>query len=254
MAGIEHGRRRLLAGALAATAIVGVGGCGAVGEALGTRVDRYDTACALLVDGSGSGGDAPDGFDALAKLETALPAFLADLECRTLAYAPITRASEGSICQAEPIDLDPDADSTLERDDVRAAQRAVAGGRAVELLDCAREHSPGSDVLGALDRVSRSAPDDGEPFHVLVVSDFVQRDGSFVLPGEDLTTPESRAEVIDGLGDRGRLPELPATTVYPTGYGMRLSQDSDAYEDFDAFWTELLEGRVGADVDTGYQH
>ncbi|UED87449.1 hypothetical protein [Streptomyces profundus] len=254
MAGTDRVGRRLTAAALAATALAWTAGCGAVGDALGTRVDRYDTACALLIDGSGSGGEAPDGFDARAKLETALPAFLSDLECRTLAYAPITRASEGSICQAEPIDLDPDADSTLERDDVRAAQQAVAGGRAVELLDCAREHSPGSDVLGALDRVSTAAPDGGDPFHVLVVSDFVQRDGSFTLPREDLTTRESRAAVIDGLGERGRLPELTATTVYPSGYGMRLSQDSDAYEDFDAFWTELLEGRVGADVDTGYQH
>ncbi|RMI29222.1 hypothetical protein [Streptomyces triticirhizae] len=249
-------RTRRLAGLAVAATVAGAAtaGCGALGEALGTSVDRYDAACALLVDGSGSGGEAPDGFDAEAKLASSLPDFLADRECRTLAYAPITRASEGSLCQAEPLDLDPDADATLDRDELRAAQRAVASGRALELLECAREHSPGSDVIGALDRVSTAAPEDGEAFSVLVVSDFVQRDSSFELPHEDLTTPESRAALIDDLAERGRLPDgLSGATIYPSGYGMRLSRDSDAYADFDAFWTELLEGRVGADVDPTYQ-
>lgn len=256
--GARHpGPRRLPAALGVATAAVTLAagaGCGAVGDALGTSVDRYDTACALLVDGSGSAEAAPEGFDAEAKLATALPDFLADQECRTLAYAPITRASQGSLCQAEPLDLDPDADATHDREDVRDTQRTIAGGRALELLECAREHEPGSDVLGALARAATSLPADGGPLLVLVVSDFVQRDGSFTLPDADLTTPESRAALLDDLAERGRLTRLPGATVYPTGYGMRYDRDSDAYADFDAFWTELLEGRVGADVDTTYQY
>ncbi|TDC80101.1 hypothetical protein [Streptomyces hainanensis] len=251
---LARGRRTTLpAAALAAALTAGATGCGAVGQALGTSVDRYSAACALLVDGSGSGVPAPEGFDAEAKLHSTLPDFLQDLDCRTLAFAPITGASQFSSCQAEGVDLDPDADSTLDRDDVRAAQRAVAEGVATELLDCARTTESGSDVLGALSRVADSAPEDGEAFHILVVSDFIQSNLEPGLTEQDLTTPESRAALIDLLAEQGRVPSLADAVVYPAGYGMWFSRDPEDYADFDAFWTELLEGRADADVDDAYR-
>ncbi|MDT0318975.1 hypothetical protein [Streptomyces millisiae] len=259
MAAHHTGSRRRALGAalpaatLAAALVVGTTGCGAIGEALGTSVDRYSAACAVVVDGSGSGDPAPEGFDAEVKLHTTLPDFLADLECGTLAFAPITSASQFSSCQAEEVELDPEGDPTLDREEVRAAQRAVAEGVATELLDCARTTQPGSDVLGALNRVSGSAPGDGEAFHILVVSDFIQSDVGSGLDEQDLTTPESRAAVIDGLAEQGRLPRLADAVVYPAGYGMRFSRQPADYADFDAFWTELLEGRADADVDDTYR-
>ncbi|RKN46694.1 hypothetical protein [Streptomyces hoynatensis] len=247
--------RHPLVAALLAAAALAATGCDQLGQALGTDVDRYTTACAVLVDGSGSGQeDAAHGFAAEEKLNVALPEFLRDLECRTLAFAPITRASAGSTCQQETLDLDPDARSTDDRDQLREVWRSVALDQARELLSCARNRQPGSDVLGALDRVGQAAPDGAEAFHILVVSDFMQADGSFQLHADQVQTPESRAGALDTLEAQGRLPRLPeTTTVYPAGYGMRFSDDPAAYEGFDAFWSELLEERVKIDVSFDYR-
>jgi hypothetical protein len=248
----RHGTIRGTGAIVMATALA-ASGCSAVGEALGTSTDRYQAACALVVDGSGSGEAPPEGFDARAKMLAALPDFLGGTECRTLTFAPITAASEGSVCQADPLDLDPDADARTGRDEVRAAQRAVAHGQAVDLLECAREHEPGSDVLGALDRISAAAPADGAPLHILVVSDFVQQDVELQLPDEDLSTAEARTALIDRIDGAGRLPAVTGAVVHPVGFGMRYSEQPAAYADFEAFWTELLEGRVEADVDSTYR-
>ncbi|MEO3753745.1 hypothetical protein [Streptomyces sp. B6B3] len=250
----NRGAALLLAGVGALCALCATG-CGQVGEALGTSSDRYATACAVVIDGSGSGQEGPEGFDAEEKLNTALPRFLQDRECRTLAFAPITLASEFSDCQQETLDLDPDAEATDDREEVRAAWRAVAAEQARDLLACARRQQPaGSDVLGALDRISHAAPGGDEPFDVLVVSDFIQWDRSFQLRANELTTAESRTAAIDELADQGRLPGLPdTTTVFPSGYGMRFSDDPAEYEGFDAFWTELLEERVNTHVSFDYR-
>ncbi|MDT0309011.1 hypothetical protein RM780_18895 [Streptomyces sp. DSM 44917] len=248
--------RTRTAGGLLALALLGAAttACG-LSEALGLRgPERYTAACAVLVDGSGSAAAAPEGFDGREKLRTALPDFLAERECRTLAFAPITAASQGSECQEPELEMDPDADSTDDRDQLREVRRVIAMEQAERLLDCAQERDPGSDVLGALARVADAAPADAEAYHVLVVSDFAQHDASFVLGSTDLSTPEARAEAMDGLAADGRLPQLPAgTVVYPAGYGMRYSDDPAAYDDFDAFWRELLQERGEADVDLAYR-
>lgn len=245
-------RAGLLAAVLTLMTSFTTAGCAQIWEALGTDPERYSAACALAVDGSGSAEAAPRGFGARAKLETALPDFLAETDCRTLAFAPITHASEGSLCQKDTLDLDPEADATSNRDQVRDDMRVVAQGLALELLDCARQHDSGSDVLGALARIADARPADGESFHILVVSDFVQWDAGLTLPAEDLTTADSRAAIIDELEAQGRLPRLAGATVYPAGFGMRYSEQPDAYQDFEAFWTELLEGRVKANVDSAH--
>ncbi|SFD25903.1 hypothetical protein [Streptomyces aidingensis] len=226
-------------------------GCQALGI---TGPERYEESCGVLVDGSGSAQPYPEGFDGEILLDETLPDFLADRTCRTLSFGPITNASAGSTCRAEPLDLDPDGDAHTDREELRASLRAAALGRARELLACARSREPGSDVLGALDRVAGDRPGGDGTLHLLVISDFRQYDTEFRVGEHDLTTPESRAAVLDLLAEDGRLPDLSGVRVYPVGYGMRMSDEPGAYGDFDAFWTELLEGRSGADVDHGYRN
>ncbi|GDY50905.1 hypothetical protein SVIO_015280 [Streptomyces violaceusniger] len=86
-----------------------------------------------------------------------------------------------------------------------------------------------------------------------MVSDFDQGDTDFRLGRQDLSTAASRRTVIDGFLKSHGEPELSGADIYPVGYGMKYGTDTSRYEQFNSFWTELLEGRVKAHVHTTYR-
>ncbi|MGW6456741.1 hypothetical protein ACWF94_12595 [Streptomyces sp. NPDC055078] len=240
------GRRGLTAAALALAVA-------ATATACSEEPKRYDRACGIVVDGSGSAGSAPGGFDAKAKLKAKLDPFLKDSECRTAYFAPITRVSQASPCQVSPLDLDPDLSDTADRDRTRTSLRAVALSSALKMLTCAQKQEPGSDVIGGLSRIALSKKSPKEAFDVFVVSDFEQNDPDFKMGKQDLTTVASRKTIIDGLLSSHGTPALADARVYPVGYGMRFRTNTARYQQFNAFWTEILEGRVKASVHTTYR-
>ncbi|WP_030824393.1 hypothetical protein [Streptomyces hygroscopicus] len=244
---IRNRRRALPAALVLAVAAAGTA-CGSDGPS------RYSRTCGVVVDGSGSAAASRTGFDAEAKLRATLQKFLADSKCRKTSFAPITKVSAASKCQVSPLDLDPDGSKTADRERTRATMRAVALSNAVKLLHCAQKQEPGSDVLGGLSRIALARPSgEDASFHVLVVSDFDQADTDFRLGRQDLSTAAGRGRVIDGLLTSHGRPKLSGADLYPVGYGMKYGTDTARYERFDAFWTELLEGRVKAHVHSAYR-
>lgn len=234
--------RRLAAVPLAGAVLLACSGC------FWDRTPaRYTAACGVVLDGSGSG----TVFNAEAKLKQYLDQFLRDRQCRTLSYAPITVNSGASKCTTPTRDLDPDADETTDRDALRNEERVQAAKEAETLLHCATVTDPGSDVYGALMRIGTTRPSATQPFYVLVDSDFVQADKTMWLGGENLSTAASRQAVSDRLTATG-LPALSGATVYPTGFGMSLQDTPGQYQQFKQFWTDLLQGRVKANVDYRY--
>ncbi|MDW6061509.1 hypothetical protein SAZ11_30155 [Streptomyces sp. FXJ1.4098] len=224
-------------------------------DAVSNEPKRYSQACGVVVDGSGSAAANKTGFDAEAKLKATLNTFLSDNKCRKTSFAPITKVSQASKCQVSPLDLDPDTSKTADRDRTRKAMRAVALSSAQKLLRCAQDEEPGSDVLGGLSRIALTKPSGGddESFDVLVVSDFDQGDPDFRLGRQDLSTAASRAKTIDAFLKSHHEPELSGADIYPVGYGMKYHTDTARYDQFNSFWTELLEGRVKAHVHTTYR-
>ncbi|NUH39836.1 hypothetical protein HUF15_24295 [Streptomyces samsunensis] len=245
----QHGnRRRALPAALVLALAAAATACGS------DEPSRYSQTCGVVVDGSGSADASRTGFDAEAKLKATLQTFLSDKKCRKTSFAPITKVSEASKCQVSPLDLDPDTSKTADRERTRTAMRAVALSNALKLLRCAQKEEPGSDVLGGLSRIALSKPSgDDASFDVLVVSDFDQGDTDFRLGRQDLSTATSRRTVIDDFLKSHGKPKLSGADVYPVGYGMKYHTDTSRYEQFNAFWTELLEGRVKAHVNTTYR-
>jgi hypothetical protein len=221
-------------------------------SAFSNEPSRYTLACGVVLDGSGSAASGPNGFDAEAKTKAKLDTFLSGRKCRTVAFAPITKVSQTSPCQANPVNLDPDVSDATDREGTRAGMRAIALSQALKMLHCAQQRDPGSDVLGGLSRIALAKPSGGKAFDVLVVSDFDQGDTDFRLGDQDLSTATSRGTVIDRfLSDNGK-PALSGADVYPVGYGMSYERTS-RFPQFDAFWTELLEGRLKAHVHTDYR-
>ncbi|MER6916532.1 hypothetical protein ABT354_33175 [Streptomyces sp. NPDC000594] len=248
-AGSMKGAALALAGSLAL--LPALAGCGLLEE---EEVKRHTLACGVVLDGSGSGGKDRKGFDADAKLKDSLDRFLTDTGCGTLSFGPITRASRSSKCQANQMELDPDLPASQDREHFRGRLREDAMREAKKMLACAKGDRPGSDVLGALDRITIHRPDDGKgSYAVLVVSDFQQRDDEFRIDDEDLTTEKKRDAAAGRLLDSHGTPRLKGMDVYPVGYGMKYGADPSSYRHFDAFWTALLEGRLGADVHTTYR-
>ncbi|WP_231634080.1 hypothetical protein, partial [Streptomyces clavuligerus] len=264
-------RRAAPALVLVLTTLLTGSACGLLNE----ESERYTRACGVVVDGSGSGSAGRTGFDARAKLRGSLERFLTDTGCRTLAFAPITRASQSSKCQANTVDLDPELAATEDREHYRGQLRADALKTAGELLTCAQRQRPGSDVVGALSRMAQHRPSGERPaegsgegtgtgpdtgpggrkgsFAVLVVSDFEQNDDDFTMSGQNLATEQGRAEAIGRLLSSNGTPDLSGADLYPVGYGMKHKTRPAAYQRFDAFWTELLEGRLKARVHTTYR-
>ncbi|MER7791568.1 hypothetical protein [Streptomyces sp. NPDC097640] len=243
-------RRALPAALVLALAATAATAC----DAVSNEPKRYSQACGVVVDGSGSAAATKTGFDAKAKLEATLNTFLSDNKCRKTSFAPITKVSQASKCQVSPLDLDPDTSKTADRDRTRKAMRAVALSSALKLLRCAQEQEPGSDVLGGLSRVALTKPSgDDDSFDVLVVSDFDQGDPDFRLGRQDLSTAASRGKTIDAFLKSHHKPELSGADIYPVGYGMKYGADTARYDQFNSFWTELLEGRVKARVHTTYR-
>ncbi|GAA2260418.1 hypothetical protein GCM10010232_59490 [Streptomyces amakusaensis] len=221
---------------------------------LNDEPERHTRACGVVVDGSGSAAATKDGFDAEAKLRAKLEKFLADNECRTTYFAPITRVSQASKCQISEIDLDPDLPGTADRDRTRTALRAAALTGARKLLKCAQKEEPGSDVIGGLARIALSRPSgEDRSFSLLVVSDFQQNDPEFRLGRQDLSTGARREAAVDALLKSHDIPDLAGTDIHPVGYGMKFDTKTSRYRQFDAFWTELLEGRMKARVHTTYR-
>ncbi|MFE0043007.1 hypothetical protein [Streptomyces albireticuli] len=216
------------------------------------KPEALKTPCAAVLDGSGS-GSAKDGFDAKAKLDATIVPFMKKQGCATMAFAPITRASKASRCRVGDVDLDPPAKST---DDVAAIRqeamvRAVAGART--MLKCAQETESGSDILGGLARAAEAMPSGGGRAALLVVSDFEQADPEFSLTPDSISTPAARKSAVEELiGPRG-VPKLSGMDVYPVGYGMSREAKPSEYEPFDAFWTEIMEGRAKARVHDDYR-
>ncbi|MER5766902.1 hypothetical protein [Streptomyces sp. NPDC001985] len=242
-------RRSLPLALLLALATTATASCG-----FNDEPERWSQACGVVVDGSGSAAATKDGFDAKAKLDAKLAGFLADNKCRRTAFAPITRVSQASKCQVGEVDLDPDLPGTADRDRTRTALRAAAVAGARKLLACAQKEEPGSDVIGGLSRIALSRPDRGDTsFEVLVVSDFQQNDPEFRMGRQDLSTAAKREAVIDDLLSSHDIPKLDGADIHPVGYGMKFDTKSSRYRQFDAFWTELLEGRIKARVHTTYR-
>ncbi|MGW5422578.1 hypothetical protein [Streptomyces sp. NPDC003943] len=216
------------------------------------KPEALDTACAVVVDGSGS-GSAKSGFDAKAKLDATIVPFMKDRHCGSMAFAPITGSSQASPCRVSDVDLDPPAQTT---DDVTAIRqeaqvRAVVGART--MLTCAQKTNSGSDVLGGLARGARAMPSGGGPKALLVVSDFEQWDQQFGLTAKSIATPEARKTAVEKLlGPRG-VPPLSGMDVYPVGYGMSRQAKPGEYEPFNAFWTEIMVERGKARVHDDYR-
>ncbi|MFD6323039.1 hypothetical protein ACFWOL_09215 [Streptomyces sp. NPDC058442] len=213
--------------------------------------DPLTTPCGVVVDGSGS-GSSEGGFDAEAKLKSSLLPFLDEQKCGTVEFAPITRSSKSSPCQVAEVDLDPPGSETTDQDSARAKARGVAGKKALEELECARTQD-GSDVWGALDRISEAMPGDGPDARLLVVSDFAQTDKEFRISRADLSTAQKRETVLDTLVKQRGLPGLKGMHVYPVGLGMQYDGRPSESEDFEAFWAEMLEGRAQAHVHYDYR-
>lgn len=247
-------RRVTVRRGLPAALVLALAAAGTACDAMSNEPERYSQACGIVVDGSGSALDTKTGFDAEAKLTARLDTFLKDRKCRKTSFAPITKVSMASKCQVSPLDLDPDGSKTSDRDRTRKALRAVALSSATKLLHCAQKQEPGSDVLGGLSRIALTKPSgDDASFDVLVVSDFDQGDPDFRLGRQDLSTEASREKTADGFLKSHGTPELSGADIYPVGYGMKYHTDTSRYEQFNAFWTEVLEGRVKAHVHTDYR-
>ncbi|MFF8960404.1 hypothetical protein [Streptomyces sp. NPDC014894] len=244
------GVRRVLPVALALVLpVAGSASCG-----LNDEPDRHSQTCGVVVDGSGSAAATKDGFDAKAKLNAKLEKFLSDNGCRTTYFAPITRVSQASKCQVAEVDLDPDLPGTADRERTRTALRGAALVSAQKLLRCAQREEPGSDVIGGLSRIALSRPDgDDRSFKLLVVSDFQQNDPEFRMGRRDLATEDKRRAAIDDLLKSHDTPDLSGADIHPVGYGMKFDTKTSRFRQFDAFWTELLEGRVKARVHTTYR-
>ncbi|WP_234328197.1 hypothetical protein [Streptomyces sp. NRRL S-37] len=217
-----------------------------------SQPDPLTTPCGVVVDGSGSGAATAKGFDAEAKLKNSLMPFLEEQQCGTVEFAPITRSSKSSSCQVAEVDLDPPGSETTDQESARAASRVVAGKKALEELECARTQN-GSDVWGALDRISEMMPGDGPDAKLLVVSDFDQADKEFRISRSDLSTARKRETVIDTLVEQRGLPGLKGMHVYPVGLGMQYNGRPSESEDFEAFWAQMLEGRAQAHVHYDYR-
>ncbi|MEU1667456.1 hypothetical protein ABZ547_28510 [Streptomyces sparsogenes] len=248
-------RRATSRRALPAALVLALAAAGTACDAMSNEPERYSQACGIVVDGSGSALDTKTGFDAEAKLTARLDTFLKDRKCRKTSFAPITKVSMASKCQVSPLDLDPDGSKTSDRDRTRKALRAVALSSAIKLLHCAQKQEPGSDVLGGLSRIALTKPSGGDnaSFDVLVVSDFDQGDPDFRLGRQDLSTEASREKTADGFLKSHGKPELSGADIYPVGYGMKYHTDTARYEQFNAFWTEVLERRMKAHVHTDYR-
>ncbi|MGW0792535.1 hypothetical protein ACWD04_31040 [Streptomyces sp. NPDC002911] len=217
-----------------------------------SQPDPLTIPCGVVIDGSGSGSATEKGFNAEAKLKNSLMPFLEEQKCGTVEFAPITRSSKASSCQVSNVDLDPPGSETTNQDSARAKSRGVAGRKALEELECARTQN-GSDVWGALDRISETMPGDGPDAKLLVVSDFAQADKEFKISRADLSTAQKRETALDTLVKQRGLPGLKGMHVYPVGLGMQYDGKPSESEDFEAFWAEMLEGRAQAHVHDDYR-
>ncbi|WP_101256796.1 hypothetical protein [Streptomyces barkulensis] len=217
-----------------------------------SQPDPLTTPCGVVVDGSGSGASNEKGFDAEAKLKSTLLPFLEEQGCGTVEFAPITRSSQSSSCRVERVDLDPPHKETTDQKSLRARARTTAAGRALEELECARTQG-GSDVWGALDRIGEEMPPKGPAAKLLVVSDFAQTDPDFRISRADLSTARQREETIDSLVEERGIPAIKGMDIYPVGLGMQYDSRPGEAEDFQAFWTEVLEGRARARVHHDYK-
>ncbi|MER8048040.1 hypothetical protein [Streptomyces sp. NPDC094032] len=229
-----------------AAVLIAATGCSSKGA------DQLDAACAVVLDGSGS-GSAARGFDAKAKLDATIVPFMKEQRCRSLAYAPITSSSKASPCRANDVDLDPATESTDDVEAIRHEARVRAVRAAHTMLDCASRTDGGSDVLGGIARAAETlGPGDGRRA-LLVISDFEQYDPEFALTAKSIATPEARTKSIDTLMRSRGVPPLTGMDVFPVGYGMNRKAKPSAYEPFDAFWTEILTKRGKARVHDAYR-
>ncbi|MFF0427881.1 hypothetical protein ACFYUJ_26120 [Streptomyces sp. NPDC004520] len=237
---------RLLAALPLAAVLLGAAGCSSAKPA------TLDAACAVVLDGSGS-GSAKKGFDAKAKLDATIVPFMKDQHCGTLAYAPITASSKASPCHVNDVDLDPPTQSTDDVEAIRQQSRVQAVREAYKMLTCAQKTNGGSDILGGIARAAEALPSGSGRRALLVVSDFEQFDPEFSLTAKSIATPDARTKSIDKLMESRGVPPLSGMDVYPVGYGMNRQAKPSEFEPFDAFWTEILTGRGKARVHDDYR-
>ncbi|MGW7311463.1 hypothetical protein ACWGI1_38690 [Streptomyces sp. NPDC054835] len=216
------------------------------------KADTLDAACAVVLDGSGS-GSAAHGFDAKAKLDATIVPFMKEQRCRSMAYAPITSSSKASPCHADDVDLDPATESTDDVEAVRHEARVQAVLAAHRMLACASRTDGGSDVLGGIARAAETLDSGGGRKVLLVVSDFEQYDPEFGLTAKSIATPEARGKSVDKLMRSRGVPPITGMDVFPVGYGMNRKAKPSEFEPFDAFWTEILTKRGKARVHDDYR-
>jgi hypothetical protein len=190
---------------------------------------RLSTNCAVVVDASGSG----ENFDPEVRLDSKLPRFLQKQDCGYLDFVPLNGLSDGSHCKQERLDLDPQVGQV---DDTRAAMRAEARSRAVKLLDCAREESSSSDVLGAFRKVAGLKPA-GSPYQVLVISDMLQFSGDGRMTESAIATRPARQKLIQQLAPV--TPDLQGVVLYPTDLASSVKTDQRRVNTGN-FWRELF--------------
>ncbi|MGI5243280.1 hypothetical protein [Dactylosporangium sp. CA-139066] len=220
--------------------------CG-VGMTLGVAgcikaVSKLTTACGIAIDGSGS-SSSTNGFNADQSIEQTVVPFLNKEDCRRVAFAPITDASQGSKCQPPTIDIDPDLGGNVDVRLARGKRRQDVLAAATELLKCIRADKPkGTDVLGGLSLLATRHPEGAGQYKLLVISDFLEEGPNGVLAKKDLHTEADRKKVMDQMGTR--IPDLTGADMAVVGFGKLLSADARKYPDFNAFWNELLRNRA----------
>ncbi len=212
----------------------------------------FSSPCGVVIDGSASGAK----FDATKRLNDLLPGFLLDKTCKTLTFVPLDGSSQGSVCSARDIDLNPDLGGDTDPNAVRTERRAKALSLAESVLACARK-SPlsvgGSDILGALARAVTQRPDGTGTYHVLVVSDLIEDDGTVNLYRTDsIGTPERRANLISYLGQHGRIPNMTDMSLEISDRGRNYSSNPADSVNFTAFWAALFASKPAGNPQVKY--
>jgi hypothetical protein len=199
--------------------------------------------CAVIVDGSRSG----TVFNASERLHQTLRTFLQANGCKMLAFVPLNKASVGSVCYEPTLDLDPNLGTGTDQAAVQAGRLGYALKQAQSLLTCAHRQpslANGSDVLGALSRAVTQRPPGPGLYHVLVVSDMIETDGSVNLyNGAQYSTPARRDALIAALGRSGLIPDLHGVSLDITDLGASLTNPVKSVN-FDHFWAALFANKA----------
>jgi hypothetical protein len=233
---------------VAFTLAAGVAGCGQQPQLTGS--------CGVVVDGSQS-GNPTKGFNAQAQLKAHLEDFLVSTGCRYVAFAPINGASEASVCSEPLLDMDPAVQGNVDMNSVITAGRGAALNRAQSELTCAssdpRSVAGASDIIGGLARIDTELRQVKGPYHVLVVSDFINWDSDLRLPNDGLATAAGRTTMLSQLARKGLVPKLNGMNISAAGFGILVSKNPQVYPEFTAFWQQFMLQAQAASFQPNFQ-